>query len=82
MKMMRTFATAAIAGAALSLAACDSGAENQMEADAEADAMRDRADGTANEDMVDAQADALEAEGEAISDNMEDRADTMDATPQ
>jgi len=91
MKTFRIVATAAVAGAALSLAACDSGAENAMEDEAEAidesyeaeaDAMRDMADGTANEEVVDDQADALEAEGEEIKDTMEDNADTMDAAPQ
>lgn len=91
MKMIRTFATAAIAGAALSLAACDNGAENQVEEEAEAideayeaeaDTMRDMADGTANEGMIEDQADALEAEGEEIKDNMEGAADDLDALPQ
>lgn len=91
MKTFRIVATAVVAGAALSLVACDSGAENQMEDqaeaidesyEAEADVMRDAADGTATEDMVDDQADALEAEGEQIKDNMEDAADDMDAAPQ
>lgn len=89
---MRKFATIAAASMlAMGLAACDSGAENAMEeeavavdeaAEAQADSMREMADGTATEEAVDEQADAVEAAGEEKKDAMEDAADNMDAAPQ
>ena len=80
---------ASVAAMGLSLAACDSGAENAAEdqadvvrenADATSDAMEDKADkmGGAAEDNMEAKAEAVDDAGEAKADAMEDKADKMD----
>ena len=46
------------------------------------DLVEDMADGGPNEEAAEDQADALEATGEEIKDDLEDAADEMDATPQ
>jgi hypothetical protein len=80
---------ASVAAMGLSLAACDSGAENKMEADANAtreaadeqsdaiEAQADAVDGPA-EDAMEAKAEAVDDAGEAKADAMEDKADKMD----
>lgn len=82
---MKSAMVASVAAMGLSLAACDSAAENEMEDQAEA--MEDQADAEidAAEDagmMTDEQADAAEDQVEAEADAMEDAADDMDATPE
>ena len=88
---MKSAATLLIATACLTLAACDGAAENQVEQtaeaidesyEAEADINRALADGTPQEAAVDEGADRLEAEGEAIKDDLEDQADDLDTAPQ
>ena len=84
-------ATVTLAAIGLSLAACDSAAENQTEDlaeavdesyEAEAGLEEAMAEGTPEEAEVDAYADDLRDEGEQIKDDLEDAADEMDATPQ
>lgn len=82
---MKTAMVASVAAMGLSLAACDSAAENEMEDNAEA--MEDAADAEIDqmEDtgaITDDQADAMEDNVEAEADAMEDAADDMDATPE
>lgn len=88
MKKPALFAAAAFG---LSLAACDSAAENQVEQtataidesyEAEADLVESMEAGGPNERAAERQADALRAEGEQIKDDLEDAADEMDRTPQ
>ena len=50
--------------------------------EAEADINRALAEGSPQEEAVDEGADRLEAEGEAIKDDLENQADDMDAAPQ
>ena len=80
---------ASVAAMGLSLAACDSAAENKMEDDANAtreaadeqsDAMEAQADqmGGAAEDKMEAKAEAVDDAGEAKADAMEDKADKTD----
>ena len=87
MKTFRILGASALFASAMALAACDSAQENAMEdqaeaidenAEAQADAMRDSADGTAMEDAVESRADAIEAQGEDTKDAMEDAADETD----
>lgn len=89
MKKLATFA--AITGLAITLAACDSAAENQVEQtaeaidesyEAEADLVEAVEAGGPNEAAADQRADALREQGEEIKDHLEDEADTMDAAPQ
>lgn len=89
MSKLATFA--ACACFAMTLAACDSAAENQVEQtaeaidesyEAEADLIEAVEAGGPNEEAADAQADALREQGEEIKDHLEDEADTMDAAPQ
>jgi hypothetical protein len=89
---MKTVAIlAATATLALSLAACDSQAENEVEevataiderAEAEADIVEATEAGGPNEEAAEARADQIRAEGEETKDHLEDEADTMDSTPQ
>lgn len=92
---MRVLAkTAALASAAtlgLSLAACDSAAENQVEQQAEAideadeaqaDLIESMEQGGPNEEAAEQQADAIRERGEETKDQLEDMADEMDRTPQ
>ncbi len=80
---------ASVAAMGLSLAGCDSAAENTMEDDANAtremadeksDAMEASADtmGGAAEDNMEGKAEAMDDAGEAKADAMEDKADKMD----
>ena len=80
---------ASVAAMGLSLAACDSAAENATEdtadvvrenADATSDAMENQADkmGGAAEDKMEAKAEAIDDAGEAKADAIEDKADKMD----
>ena len=80
---------ASVAAMGLSLAACDSAAENSAEdqadvvrenADATSDTMENQADkmGGAAEDMMENKAEAVDDAGEAKADKMEDKADKMD----
>src|SRR5690606_24097732 len=90
--MMNKLALAATAAAfGLTLAACDSQAENQVEQQAEAidEAYEADADleeamtaGSSDEATGEATADAMREQGEETKDNLEDAADEMDATPQ
>ena len=88
---MKSATSLLAATAFLALAACDSAAENQVEQtaeaidesyEAEADINRALADGTPQEDAVEEGADRLEAQGEAIKDDLEDQADDLDSSPQ
>ena len=91
MNVMRLAAATVLAASALSLAACDSAAENQTEEvaeaidesyEAEADMVEAIEDGGPREDAAEAQADAIRAEGEQIKDDLENAADELDASPQ
>ncbi len=82
---------AIIAGLGLSLAACDSQAENQVEEtataideadEAEADLVEAMEEGGPNEEAAEVQADAIRERGEETKDELEEAADDMDATPQ
>ncbi len=82
---MKTAMVASVAAMGLSLAACDSAAENEMEDGAEVMEEQAEAEIDQMEDsgmMTDDQADAMEDNVEAEADAMEDAADDMDATPQ
>jgi len=88
---MKSATSLLVATAFLALAACDSAAENEVEQtaeaidesyEAEADINRALAEGTPQEEAVDEGADRLEAEGEAIKDDLEDQADDLDTAPQ
>ena len=79
------------AGFGVSLAACDSQAENQVEEtataideadEAEADLLESMEAGGPNEEAAEIQADAIRERGEETKDDLEDAADEMDATPQ
>lgn len=79
------------AGLGVSLAACDSQAENQVEEtataideadEAEADLLESMEAGGPNEEAAEIQADAIRERGEETKDDLEDAADEMDATPQ
>ncbi len=81
---MKKIVFASVAALGLSVAACDSAAENEMEdqaeemedaADAEIDAMEDS--GAITDDQADTMEDNVDAQAEA----MEEEADTMDADP-
>ena len=81
---MKTAMVASVAALGLSVAACDSAAENQMEdnaeemedaADVEIDSMEDA--GEITDEQADTMEDAVDAEAEA----MEEAADTMDEEP-
>ena len=80
---------ASVAAMGLSLAACDSAAENKMEddtnatreaADEQADAIEDQADAVDGpaEDAMEDKAEAVDDAGEAKADAMEDAADKSD----
>ncbi|MGC1270975.1 MAG: hypothetical protein WA842_10310 [Croceibacterium sp.] len=80
-----------ISATALSLAACDSKAENQIERqaeaidesyEAEADLKESLAQGAPTEEAAEAEADKLRDRGEAIKDDLEDKADELDTAPQ
>ena len=82
---------AAATGLALTLAACDSEAENEVEQtataidesyEAEADLVEGMEAGGPNEEAAETQADALRERGEEIKDDLENAADEMDETPQ
>ena len=77
--------------AALALAACDSQAENQVERqaeaidqsyEAEADLKESLAQGAPTEEAAEAEADRLRKRGEAIKDDLENKADELDSSPQ
>lgn len=79
------------AGLGVSLAACDSQAENQVEEtataideadEAQADMLEAMEAGGPNEEAAEIQADAIRERGEDTKDDLEDAADEMDATPQ
>lgn len=81
---MKSAMIASVAAMGLSLAACDSAAENQMEdnaeemedaADVEIDSMEDS--GAITDEQADTMEDAVDEEAEA----MEEAADEMDAEP-
>ena len=81
----------AVAATGLSLAACDSEAENQVEQtataidesyEAEADLIEGMEAGGPNEEAAEERADALREEGEELKDDLENAADEMDETPQ
>ena len=87
----RFIPAAALAALGLSLAACDSAAENQVEetaeaiderAEAEADLTEAVEAGGPAEETAEAQADQIRESGEETKDNLEDAADEMDSTPQ
>ena len=89
MKKLAVFASAATLG--LTLAACDSEAENQVEEtataideadEAQADLIESMEAGGPNEQAAEEQADAIRERGEETKDELEDAADQMDATPQ
>ena len=88
---MNKLAIIAAAGLGLSLAACDSQAENQVEEtataideadEAEADLIEAMEEGVPNEEAAEVQADAIRERGEETKDELEEAADDMDATPQ
>lgn len=88
---MNKLAIIAAAGLGLSLAACDSQAENQVEEtataideadEAEADLIEAMEEGGPNEEAAEVQADAIRERGEETKDELEEAADDMDATPQ
>ena len=77
----RTFAIVGAAALGLSLAACDSPAENQAEDEIEA--MEDQRDEAVNDmeasgEITDEQADAMDDETDAMEESMEETADDMD----
>ena len=82
MKKIIAMASAAVLG--LGLAACDSGAENAAEE--QADVVEESMEAEANvlEDQgMEGQADAMEDQADATGDALEDQADTIDAgTPE
>lgn len=89
--MNKLVAIASAAALGVSLAACDSQAENQVEeiaegiderAEAEADILEASEAGGPNEEAAEIQADAIRRDGEETKDHLEDEADTMDAAPQ
>ena len=84
-------AIALISATALALGACDSKAENQVERqaeaidesyEAEANLKESLAQGAPTEEAAEAQADKLRERGEAIKDDLEDKADELDSAPQ
>lgn len=88
---MNKLAIAAAAALGLSLAACDSAAENEVEKtaeaidesyEAEANLVEAQDAGGPSEAAAEKQADALRKEGEQIKDHLEDEADELDSTPQ
>ncbi len=91
MTRMRTIGAAMVLATGLTLAACDSQAENEVEDlaeavdesyEAEAGLEEALAEGGPNEEAVDEYADQLRAEGEAEKDDLEDMADNLDDIPQ
>ena len=82
MKKIIAIASAAVLG--LTVAACDSGAENaaEVQADVTEESMEAEA-GAMEEAGMEAESDAMEDAADATGDAMEDQADTMDAgTPE
>lgn len=88
---MRKLAIITTASLGLTLAACDSAAENEVEQtataidesyEAEADLVEAMEAGGPNEAAAEKEADALRQEGEEIKDHLEDEADELDAAPQ
>ena len=77
MKKIIAIASAAVLG--LGVAACDSGAENAAEEQADVTEEAMEADAGVVEDAgMEAQSDAMEDQADATGDAMEDQADAMD----
>ena len=82
---------AAVAATGLTLAGCDSEAENQVEEtataideadEAQADLIEAVEAGGPNEEAAEVQADAIRERGEETKDELENAADEMDSAPQ
>ena len=81
MKFTKATLVASAAALSLGLAACDSPAENEMEAEAET--MEDNRDAMVNDmeatgEITDEQADAMDDQTDAMEESMEEEADSMD----